>query len=140
MQKKTGLLWKPKISYYSYCLFETVLPKLHTVLTVVMTVPLQSHCVVVGLIFLATLMAVVRVRQLYKRQFNGEPVSRPYIMFPNVQRCHADRDLRSCFKYLLNYGFYKFGIEVSELVVVKQIFCYRHLSWDAALCSLVEVY
>jgi hypothetical protein len=26
------------------------------------------------------------------------------------------------------------------LVVVKQIFCYRHLSWDAALCSLVEVY
>lgn len=93
-----------------------------------MIVTLKSHCVVAGLIFLATLMAVVRVRQLYKRQLSGEPVSRPHIMFPNIQRCHADRDLRSCFKYLLNYGFYKFGVEVGELIVVKQIYCCRCLS------------
>jgi len=59
-------------------------------------------------------MAVVRVRQIQKRHSNGEPISRPHIMFPNIQRCHADQDLRNCFKYLLNYGFYKFGVEVGK--------------------------
>ncbi|XP_023706983.1 piezo-type mechanosensitive ion channel component isoform X4 [Cryptotermes secundus] len=75
----------------------------------------------IGLIFLATLMAVVRVRQLYKRQLSGELISRPHIMFQNIQRCHADRDLRSCFKYLLNYGFYKFGIEICLMATVALI-------------------
>lgn len=87
-----------------------------------MTVPLKLYSNVAGLIFLATLMAVVRVRQLYKRQLSGELISRPHIMFQNIQRCHADRDLRSCFKYLLNYGFYKFGIEVGKVVAVMQIY------------------
>jgi len=59
-------------------------------------------------------MAVVRVRQIQKRHSNGEPISRPHVMFPNIQRCHADQDLRTCFKYLLNYGFYKFGVEVGK--------------------------
>jgi hypothetical protein len=59
-------------------------------------------------------MAVVRVRQLQKRHSNGEPLSCPHVMFPNIQRCHADQDLRTCFKYLLNYGFYKFGVEVGK--------------------------
>jgi hypothetical protein len=90
---------------------------------VMMTNPLKLHVDIAGLIFLATLMAVVRVRQLYKRQLSGEPISRPHIMFPNIQRCHADRDLRSCFKYLLNYGFYKFGIEVGKMLIVRFILC-----------------
>lgn len=84
------------------------------------TLSLKYYCNVAGLIFLATVMAVVRVRQLYKRQLSGEPVSRPHIMFPDIQRSHADHDLRSCFKYLLNYGFYKFGIEVGKLEVIRQ--------------------
>lgn len=86
------------------------------------TVPLKLCSNVAGLVFLATLMAVVRVRQLYKRQLSGEMISRPYIMFQNIQRCHADRDLRSCFKYLLNYGFYKFGIEVGKVIVVRPMY------------------
>ncbi|PSN54799.1 hypothetical protein C0J52_01988 [Blattella germanica] len=75
----------------------------------------------IGIIFLATLMAIVRVRQLYKRQLTGEGIARPHIMFPNIQRCHADQDLRTCFKYLLNYGFYKFGIEICLMATVALI-------------------
>jgi hypothetical protein len=89
---------------------------------VMVTDPLMLCSGIAGLIFLATLMAVVRVRQLYKRQLSGELISRPHIMFPNIQRCHADHDLRSCFKYLLNYGFYKFGVEVGKIVIVIFIF------------------
>ena len=75
-------------------------------------------------------MAVVRVRQVHKRHSNGEPISFPRVMFTNIQRCHADQDLRTCFKYLLNYGFYKFGVEVgksgfaNKCTVVLQYGCY----------------
>ena len=71
-------------------------------------------------------MAVVRVRQLQKRHSNGEPISRPHVMFPNIQRCHADQDLRSCFKYLLNYGFYKFGVEVGKSGFCKRTVVLRY--------------
>ena len=59
-------------------------------------------------------MKVIMVRQLYKRNLSAETISWPRIMFPNIQRCHADEDLGTCLKYLLNYGFYKFGIEVGK--------------------------
>lgn len=34
------------------------------------------------------------------------------IIFPEVTRKEADNDLVHCAKYLINYGFYKFGVEV----------------------------
>lgn len=33
-------------------------------------------------------------------------------MFPEVTRKEADKDLIHCAKYIINYGFYKFGVEV----------------------------
>jgi hypothetical protein len=56
----------------------------------------------------------VMIWQLYKRHLIDETISWPRIMFPNIQHCHADEDLVSCLKYLLNYGFYKFGVEVGK--------------------------
>lgn len=62
-----------------------------------------------------TLWAVVLVRQFNFRVSRGKPTTRPYFMFPNIKRSDADKNLKNCIKYLFNYGFYKFGIEVSYL-------------------------
>lgn len=60
-----------------------------------------------------TLWAVVLVRQFNFRVSRGKPTTRPYFMFPKIKRNDADKNLKNCIKYLFNYGFYKFGIEVS---------------------------
>lgn len=39
-------------------------------------------------------------------------MSRPKIIFPRITRQDADKDLLHMIKYLVNYVFYKFGIEV----------------------------
>ncbi|KAF7634390.1 hypothetical protein Mgra_00006244 [Meloidogyne graminicola] len=37
----------------------------------------------------------------------------PGILFPNAKPCDFDKSLTDCTKFLLNYGFYKFGLEIS---------------------------
>lgn len=64
------------------------------------------------LIVVLTLHSVVTTRQKYKRHLKGRPLSRPVVMFPRVTYKEADRDVAHCIKYLLNFGFYRFGIEV----------------------------
>lgn len=61
-----------------------------------------------------TLWAVVKIRQFNFRVSNGKPISRPYFLFPSIKRSDADKNLKNCFKYLMNFAFYKFGVEVSE--------------------------
>jgi hypothetical protein len=56
-------------------------------------------------------------------------------MFPDIQRCHADQDLQTCLKYLLNYGFYKFGIEVGKYGFAKK---YNETSVLHFLCILFQ--
>lgn len=66
-------------------------------------------------ILTVTLWAVVLVRQFNYRLSRGKPTTRPYFMFPKIKRTDADKNLKNCLKYLLNYGFYKFGVEVGRL-------------------------
>lgn len=40
----------------------------------------------------------------------------PGILFPNAKPCDFDKSLTDCTKFLLNYGFYKFGLEVIFLI------------------------
>lgn len=40
-------------------------------------------------------------------------MTRPKVLFPRITRQDADKDLLHMIKYLVNYAFYKFGIEVS---------------------------
>ncbi|XP_067001205.2 piezo-type mechanosensitive ion channel component isoform X3 [Anabrus simplex] len=75
----------------------------------------------IGLILVATLLAVVNVRQKYKRHLRGHSTRRPYFMFPHIKRVDADKDLKSCIKYFFNYGFYKFGIEICLMATVALI-------------------
>ena len=81
----------------------------------------------IGLVLVFTFQAVVRTRQQYQRRstMSTEPPSSPTsrdtsstcftqipVLFNGVTRMNADEGLISCAKYLLNYGFYKFGVEV----------------------------
>ena len=42
----------------------------------------------------------------------GKPPNIPPVMYIHVSRKDADKSLKLCLKYLINYGFYKFGVEV----------------------------
>ena len=62
--------------------------------------------------------AVVRFHQA--QHYNKPGVERPpdSIVFLSIKRSNADDGLVSCFKYFINYGFYKFGLQVSVCVCV----------------------
>jgi len=55
---------------------------------------------------------VVITRQKYKRHLKGRPLSKPLRMFPGITFKDVDHDIPHCLKYLLNFGFYRFGVEV----------------------------
>ena len=63
--------------------------------------------------FLVTFRSIIFIRQMHRRLSNNEQMTRPNIMFTDINRKNADNDLQSFIKYLFNYGFYKFGVEVS---------------------------
>lgn len=64
-------------------------------------------------IIIVTLWAVINIRQAYYRSAQGHTLSRQFFMFPKVKRDDSDKNLRTFLMYLLNYGFYKFGVEVN---------------------------
>lgn len=73
---------------------------------------LQSHLVVLLLVvFEAT---VYRHQAHHYRQLQQSPSNIP-ALFPDVTRNTLDEGLLPCFKYLLNYAFYKFGLEVKGM-------------------------
>ncbi|KAL1457562.1 hypothetical protein WDU94_007775 [Cyamophila willieti] len=66
----------------------------------------------IAVIMVVTLNTVVCTRQKYKRHLKGRSLARPYIMFPRVSYKEVDKDIIHCVKYLFNYAFYRFGVEV----------------------------
>ena len=60
--------------------------------------------------------AIVRLHQA--QYYNKPGVERPpdSIVFSSIRRSNADDGLVSCFKYFINYGFYKFGLQVCLFV------------------------
>ncbi|KAF7992315.1 hypothetical protein HCN44_001640 [Aphidius gifuensis] len=73
------------------------------------------------IIALTTLRAVIMVRQCFYRQSRGESLDTPSVMFPNIKRSDADKGISYCLKFLLNYGFYKFGLEFCLMAIVTLI-------------------
>lgn len=45
-------------------------------------------------------------------------MTRPKVLFPRVTRADADKDLTYLVKYLFNFAFFKFGIEVTLVMLV----------------------
>ncbi|XP_072772689.1 piezo-type mechanosensitive ion channel component 1 [Nerophis lumbriciformis] len=78
----------------------------------------KSHLVV--LLLLVIEATVYRHQAHHYRQLQQSPPSIP-ALFPEATRDTLDKGLIPCFKYLLNYTFYKFGLEICFLMTVNVI-------------------
>ena len=75
----------------------------------------------IGIITVTTVRKIIRVRQWFYRHGKGESLDTPQVMFPTITRADADKGLPECLKFLLNYGFYKFGLEMCLIGIVTLI-------------------
>lgn len=75
----------------------------------------------IGIIVVTTLRKIIRIRQCFYRKARGEPLDRPYVMFPLITRPNADEGIPQCLKFLFNYAFYKFGVEFCLIGIVALI-------------------
>lgn len=60
---------------------------------------------------------LILLYQQRKRFLSGRSIARPKVLFPRVIRSDADKDISHLIKYLLNFAFYKFGVEVTLLML-----------------------
>ncbi|XP_030621028.1 piezo-type mechanosensitive ion channel component 1 [Chanos chanos] len=78
----------------------------------------KNHLLVlILLVFEAT---VYRHQAHHYRQLQRSPPNIP-VIFPLATRDNLDKGLLHCIKYLLNYSFYKFGLEICFLMTVNVI-------------------
>ncbi|XP_025268649.1 piezo-type mechanosensitive ion channel component isoform X2 [Camponotus floridanus] len=75
----------------------------------------------IGIVSVTTFRKIIRIRQWFYRHSKGESLDTPQIMFPNITRADADKGLPECLKFLFNYGFYKFGLEICLIGIVTLI-------------------
>ncbi|GJQ85619.1 hypothetical protein Trydic_g20169 [Trypoxylus dichotomus] len=68
-----------------------------------------------------TLFTVVLVRQFNYKMSKGKPTTRTFFMFSGITRDDSERDLKTALKYLANYGYFKFGVEISLMATVALI-------------------
>ncbi|XP_057703388.1 piezo-type mechanosensitive ion channel component 1 isoform X1 [Corythoichthys intestinalis] len=78
----------------------------------------KNHLVL--LLLLVFEVTVYRHQAHHYRQLQRSPSNIP-TLFPKVTRKTLDEGLIPCFKYLLNYTFYKFGLEICFLMTVNVI-------------------
>ncbi|XP_022177209.1 piezo-type mechanosensitive ion channel component-like isoform X5 [Myzus persicae] len=71
----------------------------------------------ISIVFVITLHRVVITRQKYKRHLKGRPLAKPLRMFSGITFKDVDHDIPHCLKYLLNFGFYRFGVEITLIAV-----------------------
>lgn len=55
------------------------------------------------------------------RYLSGKSIARPKVLFPRVTRNDLDRDISNLVKYLFNFAFYKFGVEVTLIMMALLI-------------------
>ncbi|CAH1133196.1 unnamed protein product [Ceutorhynchus assimilis] len=72
-------------------------------------------------ILIVTLYSVILVRQYYYKIARGKPTTRAFFMFPRITRADADKNLTNMLKYLANYAYFKFGVEISFMATVAVI-------------------
>jgi hypothetical protein len=64
---------------------------------------------------------VVIIHQNVGRFKRNEPPPPPGVVFARVGRKDADRDLKGLTMFLINYGFYKFGVEICFILLTISI-------------------
>ncbi|XP_061592541.1 piezo-type mechanosensitive ion channel component 2 [Cololabis saira] len=97
---------------------------------------LRNHLMVLGLLVFE---ATVYRHQLYFRLHNALKPPPFSIIFQGITRQHLDHGIPPCIKYLINFGFYKFGLEISLIVAVNVIG--QRMDFYAFLhsCALIAV-
>lgn len=69
-------------------------------------------------IVLIGLQMCVWYRQRHHRGSLGVAEPPPGVIFPDIDPNLFDKNIITCFKCFLNYGFYKFGLEVNFLIEI----------------------
>ncbi|XP_035777481.1 piezo-type mechanosensitive ion channel component-like isoform X15 [Anopheles albimanus] len=72
-------------------------------------------------ILMVTVHTVTILRQTIRRIRLGLSPKTPELMFPNIVRADADKDIPRMIMYLFNYGFFKFGVEISLVALIVTI-------------------
>lgn len=95
-------------------------------------------------IVLVTVHAVVTLRQTIRRIRVGQSVKTAKLLFPDIVRKQADKDIPHFLKYMANYGFYKFGIEICLVTLTfvigrrMDIYALLYAFWLCAMFSLTR--
>ncbi|XP_029974309.1 piezo-type mechanosensitive ion channel component 2 [Salarias fasciatus] len=79
---------------------------------------LRNHLMVLALLVFE---ATVHRHQLYFRLRNDLKPPPFSIIFQGITRTHLDHGVLPCIKYFINFGYYKFGLEISLIVAVNVI-------------------
>ncbi|XP_063617457.1 piezo-type mechanosensitive ion channel component isoform X4 [Cydia splendana] len=96
----------------------------------------------IGLIVVFTFHSLVTYRQQTKRDQGWTSNQQEKVLFPEVTRKEADINLVYCAKYMINYGFYKFGVEVTLICLIgvigsrMDIYAVLYSFWLLLLVSL----
>lgn len=73
-------------------------------------------------ILISSLHALILMRQRMLRRIFNEPIyAKNRVLFPEINRDSAEKDLEGLVKFLLNYGFYKFGYEICLILIIATI-------------------
>ncbi|GAB6019982.1 hypothetical protein CHUAL_002736 [Chamberlinius hualienensis] len=75
----------------------------------------------IGIILVLSIQAVVRVRQSYHRNQMNIEEPKTGIIFTDITRLDGDNGLIEALKYLVNFTFYKFGVEINFMTMVAAI-------------------
>lgn len=87
---------------------------------------------------ITTLHSLVKLRDHLIRYSTGKKKDRS-ILFPEIGRNDAERDFAGLLKYLLNYGYFKFGLEISLIALVSTIVHRRDLLSITYICWLILI-
>lgn len=95
----------------------------------------------IGVLALFTFYALVGYRQ-ETRRINDPSSGQEEVMFPEITRKEADADMVHCIKYLVNYGFYKFGVEITLICLMgvigsrMDVYAVLYAAWLMILVSM----
>ncbi|KFD49361.1 hypothetical protein M513_09724 [Trichuris suis] len=75
----------------------------------------------IWLFILMAFQVIVFQRQIYKRTVKGVAAPPEGVLFEEITRKEADRSIKDCLMYLINHGFYKFGVEIVFIIMTIDI-------------------
>ncbi|CAG9784241.1 unnamed protein product [Diatraea saccharalis] len=96
----------------------------------------------IALIAVFTFHSLVTYRQQNLRELGQSVKDNDKIMFPDITRKEADVDIIHCAKYFINYGFYKFGVEITLICLIgvigsrMDVYAVIYSGWLLALVSV----